>query len=327
MTTPAPARAPRFHVDAWDPGYGGAGAESPEDTGSTARVVLDVERPEADWAPVPVPSAAPPSAVLFVDGVRRVDARVWLEDPAAGGVVRPGLCASYAAGVVCCAGDTAKVVATAVRRGLFTAAPSAADVATRAGAYPVRPAPGDEGDALSLALQRSLAELEVIVALQARAAVTADDEDLLVVDGPLRGRQHLPRALGLVKTHRATYLPEGLSGVVAALQGGERTPVFLMGTTWDRYSWYLRLPCRPGAPWAGVVRVECSADLPKAAATALADLSQITLCRHASLEYKDARAPQNLVPIAGLERGLRRQLGDAQLLHRALRNAAAAPRP
>lgn len=313
--------AMKFHVDAWDPGYG-AGAESPADIDSSARVVLDVERAESDWAPIPALPLEPPSAVLFVDGVRRIDARVWVEAASGPGVVRPGLCASYASGAVNCAGPQATVVTTAVRRGLFTAETSAVDIITGAGNYPVRLTPSDEGDALSLALQRHLAELEVIVAVEARAAVEAADDDLLVVDGPLRGRQHLPRSLGFVKSHRATYLPPQLSEIIGRLNGSERSPVFLMGTSWDRHSWYLRLPCRPGAPWAGVVRVECSADMPVATAIALANLSQVALCRHASLEYKDPRAPQNLVPIAGLERRLRQHLGDPRLLHRALRLAA-----
>ncbi len=54
----------------------------------------------------------------------------------------------------------------------------------------------------------------------------------------------------------------------------------------------------------------------------LTDLSQRVLPRFGSVEYKDARAPQNLYPVAGLERDLRRRLGDPQLLHRALRLAA-----
>jgi hypothetical protein len=40
------------------------------------------------------------------------------------------------------------------------------------------------------------------------------------------------------------------------------------------------------------------------------------------VEFKDSRAPQNLFPIAGLERALRRRLGDPGLLYRALRTAA-----
>jgi hypothetical protein len=76
------------------------------------------------------------------------------------------------------------------------------------------------------------------------------------------------------------------------------------------------------------VRIECSADLPAAEVIGLAQLSQVCLGRFASDEYKDARAPQNLYPIAGLERELRRRLGDPRLLYRALRltaQAAAAP--
>jgi hypothetical protein len=73
----------------------------------------------------------------------------------------------------------------------------------------------------------------------------------------------------------------------------------------------------------GVARIECGGDLTAAAAITLADLAQVTLVRYASAEYKDARAPQNLYPIAGLERELRRRLGEPALLYRALRAAAA----
>ncbi len=95
-----------------------------------------------------------------------------------------------------------------------------------------------------------------------------------------------------------------------------------MGTSWDRHSWYLRLPGPSGPPWAGIVRIECSADLPVPEVIELAALSQLCLGRFASAAYKDARAPQNLYPIAGLERELRRRLGDPRLLYRALRQTA-----
>jgi hypothetical protein len=56
---------------------------------------------------------------------------------------------------------------------------------------------------------------------------------------------------------------------------------------------------------------------------ALADVVAATIPRFASEPHKDARAPQNLYPIGGLERELRRRLGDPRLLYRALRIAAA----
>ncbi len=60
-------------------------------------------------------------------------------------------------------------------------------------------------------------------------------------------------------------------------------------------------------------------------AATLAGRTQVTLARYASAGYKDSRAPQNLYPIAGLERALRRRLGDAGVLYRALRSAAGRP--
>jgi hypothetical protein len=55
----------------------------------------------------------------------------------------------------------------------------------------------------------------------------------------------------------------------------------------------------------------------------LAHMSTTTLPRFASVPYKDPRAPQNLIPIAGLERRLRALLGDARLLHRSLMRSVA----
>lgn len=314
----------RFSVDPWDPTYGTS--LDPELGASSAEVDPDVEVPAARWAPVrPDPAVDRPEAVLFVDGVRRIDAQVWIDD--ADGAASPALCASYAAGVVCCCrGLGAHLTVAEVRRGLITTAESADSVVTRAGTYRAVQT-GSRADVapmqvLSLALQRDLADVELIAAATARSAGGEDRDDLLVVDGPLQGRQHLPRAVGFVKSHRSDYLPSELGLVVALLGPGERTPVFRLAGSWERHTWYLRLPCPPGAPWAGVVRMECRADLRPDEAVALASLSQAVLPRFASTEYKDARAPQNLYPIAGLEGALRRRLGDQALLYRALRQAA-----
>jgi hypothetical protein len=148
-------------------------------------------------------------------------------------------------------------------------------------------------------------------------------DDLVIIDGPLRGRQHLPRTVGFVKTHHVSYLPADLEQTVASLTAGTRTPVFALRSSWSRFTWYSRLPGPPGGPWAGVVRCEASADIPPEAAIALADRVTALLPRYASLPHKDPRAPQNLFPIAGLERHLRHRLGDPAVVYRALRTAAA----
>lgn len=334
MTT-APAPAMRFHVDAWDPSYGASLDGSTAAVESTARVDVEVETPASSWASVAPSPVADPSAVLFIDGVRRIDARLWIEQPGSHDATM-ALCASYAAGAVCCCpSGGAHLLGLERRRGLFTTATNAADLVTSAGTYRLHATPDNPDSSLvvllSTALQRNLAQLELVVAAEARRTLgenLATDPDgptdLLVVDGPLQGRTQLPRAIGFVKSHQATYLPPELHSMVGTLAAGERTPVFLMGTSWDRHSWYLRLPCVSTAPWAGVVRVECRADLPATTAIELANLSQAVLPRYASLEYKDPRAPQNLVPIAGLEREGRHRLGDVTLINRALRRAARA---
>jgi hypothetical protein len=309
----------RLDVDGWDPGYGASfdAGDGPASQ-SSAELVADVEVPVPDWRPIPRrEDLAMPSTVLLVDGVRRIDAGVWVTGD--DGVPHRGLAASYAAGVVRCDLErgVAGVAGAQVRRGLFTSSPTASDVMVGSVRYTAYQMGRDDQATLIGGLQAQLAALEAAVSGESRS-----DDDLLVVDGPLRGRQHLPRAVGYIKTHRVEYLPSELTAVVTRLQAGERTPVFGVGTSWHRYAWYLRLPTNSRAPWAGVVRVECPAELSVDDAVALADRSAVTLPRFASASYKDPRAPQNLVPIAGLERRLRAMLGDARLLYRTLTLAA-----
>lgn len=328
----------RFSVDAWDPDFGtsadpdgmaGSAGAASRDAGlpaSSARVDAGVEVPLGRWAPVPLCSGPTPRALVLVDGVRRLDARVWIEE--SDGQVAMGLCASYAAGAVRCEAGGARVVQVEPRRALVTASPSASAVpAGVVGDYEVvRTAPDPArplAQVLTAALQRRLSDLELAVAVAARAPAVAGDE-VLVVDGPLQGRTHLAFALGYVKSHRTEYLPADLQRVVAALAPGERTPAFLVGTTWDRHTWYLRLPGPAGGPWSGVVRVECAADLGMDRVVELARLSQRVLPPLASVAYKDPRAPQNLHPIGGLEKLLRHRLGDQRVAATALRRAAAA---
>lgn len=300
----------RFFIEAWAPEYGTPLAGELEQTAVVPDV--DVEVPAARWAPVE-PDAEAVGSVLFVDGVRRVDANVWIgeDQPAL------GICATYAAGAVRCDGE-AKVVAAEVRRGLFTSAPEAEDVPTRHGTYEVRATAGESSEQLWLGLQQRMGELEQEVAGRHH------DVEMIVADGPLTGRRHIPGAVGYVKTHRVQYLPPALQTVVASLRPGQRTPLFLTTTSWSRYSWYAKLPGGGDSPLGGVVRCEASADQDVASARRVADRVSVTLPRYASASHKDPRAPQNLYPIGGLERELRRRLGDPQLLYRALRAASLA---
>ena len=60
---------------------------------------------------------------------------------------------------------------------------------------------------------------------------------------------------------------------LSQLRAGQRTPVFRISGVYERLTWYMRLPHGGSSPWAGIVRVECSAEVPEHQAVSLADLS------------------------------------------------------
>ena len=305
----------KFTVDPWDPAYG---ASVQQDLGESTTVpTTDVERPDSEWGPIAAGGRAERAGVvLFVDGVRRIEARAWIDGPVE---AVPGVFASWAAGIVRCDGE-AKLIDADIGRGLFAPASGLSDVQTRYGRFVATSTPNSRPEALNTAINTRMTEVEARIAERTRRT----HADLIVLDGPLReSTRHLAGAVGVVKSHDVKYLPPALDRVVSALDAGERTPVFRIEARFRRYSWYLRLPGPPGGPWAGIVRCEAGVDATAEQVIALADRVALTLPRFASEPHKEARAPQNLYPIAGLERELRRRLGDATLLYRALRVASA----
>ncbi|HVF52464.1 MAG TPA: DNA double-strand break repair nuclease NurA [Actinomycetota bacterium] len=302
----------RFSVEAWATEYG-APLEGDELEPTAGEIDPFVERDANAWEPIDPPVGEVPGKVLFTDGVRRIEARVWIED--ATGRLRPGVCASYAAGVMCCDGR-ATLLEARVERGLFSAVMDAEAISCRHATYEVRRATGESPQDLWLAIQERMGMLEAELA-------RGHDPDLVIVDGPLRGLHGLTNVVGYVKTHHVGYLPEPLDSVVGELKPGQRTPIFLTLGRFSRFSWYLRLPGAEGHTWAGIVRCESTADSDIADVIVRADQVTALLPRFASEGYKDPRAPQNLYPIAGLERALRRRLGDPGLMYRSLRSAAA----
>ncbi|MGH2773351.1 MAG: hypothetical protein ACRDIU_09490, partial [Actinomycetota bacterium] len=179
------------------------------------------------------------------------------------------------------------------------------------------PGSGPEGLMNELTSVRSHAEVEMARRLALSGYV-------VVADGPLLSRRENLEIVGLIKSHHKTYLPESQESVVHALAPGQRSPLFAFGRMRPRYGWYLRLAGMENEhPWAGIARCECSASLPLTKAVELADMISANLPRFASRSYWDPRAPQNLVPIAALERRLWHLLGDRQIVYRQLRSAVA----
>ncbi len=304
-------RRARLSVESWSPEYGSpAEADRAE---FDAEVDVAVEREAEEWAPV-VPTVAAARSVAFVDGVQRVDARVVRI--ASDGAMASGVAASVAAGVVLAEGPRAAVVEVEVDRVVIVAG---VDEPLRAGSllWRARPPRSDGEGAPEAEVQAAMADLEVAMARR-----IGDRVDLVVVDGPIRRREGIPRLVGHIKTHRGTYLPASVARVIGDLRAGQRTPLFRIDGSWSRYAWYLRLPGSVEHDWSAIVRGEAPADLGPEEAIALADVAAATLPRFASSPVRDPRAPQNLVPIGGLETALRHRLGDPQLLYRALRRAA-----
>lgn len=298
----------RFTVEAWDSDYGAP--TDPELADASQNVDVGVELRPEDWRPL-LPETGPVDDILFIDGVRRVDATLWIDQPPD----FPGfaLAATYAAGAVRCNGRAA-IEDSVVERGLFTSAPASV-VVTDVGSYEVKATKGTTPEELWLGIQQRMGALEASVTRRCGGA------DMIVVDGPLSHARDIENAVGYIKTQKVQYLPLELRQVLTSLPAGHRTPLFLTTTGWSRYSWYLRLANHAG-PAGGLVRCEIDADMTQADAARVATRVSATLPRFASARHKDPRAPQNLYPIGGLERELRHRLGDKELAMRALRRAS-----
>lgn len=320
----------RIAVQPWAPDYG---AEL--DLGAPENVtVADVDTTceTTRWGPLDAGDPAPfdNERIGFVDGTRRTDARVFVSHN--GSAPYPGLAGSVAVGSVVCdlprvfngagARRGATVRDVEVRRWLAIGGGRKATIIAGPGLeYRALPVPGYALEDLVGAVHQQMRNAE------ADAAVgLAQDGMLVFADGPLALMNPGPRrVVGLIKSHDRRYLPSEEERLLVELDCGQRTPLFCFGGPHrPRYSWYLRL-CAPDSAahgWHGLVRCEAPGQLPASDAVALAGASAALLPWYASAPYWDRRAPQNLVPVAGLERRLRHLLGDRDLAYRRIRSAA-----
>jgi hypothetical protein len=303
----------RLRLDPWTSEFEGPVQLGEEPAG---RVDLAVE--VAAWAAVRPPDAPPPRRAAFVDGVRRVELRLLIEEG-----VRTvfGLLGSFGVGAVE-VGERARVGHEAIGRvaiagGGLALEPVEVVIGHRILRFGPESVPENTPvaplDGLQAAMRRSEAAL---------AERLAPEREVVFLDGPLSyvTQVHGP-LVGFVKRLLQSYLEPEPALLLRRLEVGERTPLFLIqGARTARYSWYLRLDRgRPmDTPLAGVVRLETPGDLDLARVRALADLSARYLPRFASDPARDSRAPQNLYPIGGLEARLRHLLGDPSLIRRAI---------
>lgn len=310
------AEMTQLYVEGWAPYYGNP-YDADDDLAAPDKVDEGVET-DGPWDPIAGDDDGV-DRVAFIDGVRRIDARLMLETD--DGPV-PGICGSFGVGAVVWdrTRPFSEVVRAAVHRlavfgnGAATAVPPAGDLIT----YRTVSVPERDSGALIKRFHGAMRSAEGELSEEVARSGT-----FVVADGPLNDLSATEK-VGYVKTHRAPYLSPGTAPMVGRLRAGERTPLFLIGggTPYARYSWYLRLAeVLGGHSWSGVVRVEVSSHLPLQRAIRVADRTAVLLPAVASQPHVDPRAPQNLVPIGALERDLRRRLGDPGYVYRALRDA------
>lgn len=303
-------------IEPWSPEYGSS--TQLDSSLSTTEEQVDPFVEMTSWRPV-TPELTPLPATAFIDGVDRVDARAFFRTSPEG--LAPGLFGSVGAGAVLFDGGSSRFQSCCVERwGVFG---SGARPAIKTGypstEYGARSIPGERTEELRAELQRTREELEVRLARE-----LASRGLLVVADGPLRIRESL-EIVGYIKSHQKTYLDAEQQDVATGLEVGQRTPIFQFGRVRPRFSWYLRLEaCAGRHPWAAIARCEVSTTVGLERAVRLADLATGHLPGFASKAFWDTRAPQNLVPIASLERRLWSLLGDRHLVTRRIGQAVAA---
>lgn len=309
----------RLYVEGWAPEYGNP--FEPDDGLAEPGKVDESVEVDDPWDPIAGADDGI-EQVAFVDGVRRIDARLTLDQP--GGPI-PGICGTFAVGAVCWdrTAPRSEIERVRIERmavfGHGVAAP--VPVAGPQLAYRSEAVADADPQALIQRFHGAMRKAEAVL-----SEAMAQQGTFVIADGPINDLSATEK-VGYIKTHRAPYLSPERNGIVARLRTGQRTPLFLIGKggAFPRYSWYLRLAeLAGGHSWTGVVRAEVSSHLPLATATHVANRTTAVLPLVASLPHVDPRAPQNLVPIAALERTLRRRMGDAAFIHRALRSAVQA---
>src|SRR5262249_1257042 len=204
----------RIVVEGWSPEYGAP--MDPDEALAPAEGSVDTTVEATTWSPRGGVDDGEPR-IAFVDGVRRVDARLTLDDPA--GPV-PGLCGTFAVGATIWDRPAPRSTIWHERIGRWSvlAAGRPESLPPVAPAPPPHPRATDPAGLVRLLhTKRRAAEGHVASSLAA--------DHFVVADGPLNELAALP-AVGSIKSHRVTYLPPERNVVVGALAPGQRTPLF-----------------------------------------------------------------------------------------------------
>lgn len=318
----------RLRFDPWTPDFQGAYQADPAAL-EELPVNIGIEREEADWAPLTAAFEPEFPELIFIDGSRRMDARIQVEEESGTFFAHGGLGTTAVGAVAVSASSRARFLPDLrADRWCFTGAGSDHEgiILEAAGSHVgrlhyrhVKVAETDP-DSILQALQNRMRQEE---AMLAQALSRQHEQALFVLDGPLPRETVGERTIGYIKTTSIQRLQKPQLDVASRLQAGERTPIYLVGEGERRnYEWLLRL--RDPAPWyyslAGTVRIQVAAPAGETGLSdfvkSVADWSCSRLPAFSSLAHQDPRAPQQLLPVRALEAELKRHMGNPLLLRR-----------
>ncbi|WP_299429742.1 hypothetical protein [uncultured Meiothermus sp.] len=304
-----------WKLETWNPEYAlPERMQSEEEQGGLEDVKTHYE---GDWA-ARSPAKTEPDLwpiVYLVDGRQRIDAQI----ADSGG--RSAMLAKVIAGAVLRDGGGIRPVGEPLKRDVLLHSADLVEPLPLALQH-YQPIRTRKSDPASMRARLT----EVMRGLEA-SLVNELEGGLVVMDGQIfPGEQtfkETERILGYTKTQAATYLGPEQQALLHRLKPFERTPIFSipgygLRRPLDVFSWYVRLPLSPSAPFYGgaaLLRVETPTPEPSDAVR-LADLSVSLFGALASSPARDPRAPQNLIPIGGLEQWLGRHMGHGDVVRR-----------
>ena len=316
MDHSVPEKRTILRLDPWPPEYDSAvqfGEIEAEIAG-----VIDTTVETTGWKAIHPESCSAPPNLCFVDGVRRVEARVIADVNH-----KPvhGLFGSTGVGYTKICSHDASFGDLSVERFLILGAGLKQSDVIRVGNLDLR----FEGVSSSLnSPLELLGELQNLMRTSEAnlGQQLASSGACVFADGPLTyyaiAKQEV---VGIIKSIYLPYLSPEHFAIVSTLEGGYRTPLFaIKDGKYNRYSWFLRVAKGRAVDHAlaGILRLEVREAIGVDRAKEMADLSATELPRFASSSIRDPRAPQNLLPIGALESELRRHLGDAVLVRRGI---------
>lgn len=314
----------RLRLDPWPAEYESSFQIDEFEQDSAGKVETEVEG--VGWSAVEPQTHARPAPIHFVDGVRRVESRIILDDES-GRIIR-GLFGSAGVGAVRVEQGLAAFEEIGVRRCLVIGAGVSLEDSVIADArcltvgntelnFEPVPVPENTPAAAVEGLQYFMRNAEARLAEK-----LAVGSACVFADGPLHYFTDIKQpVVGVIKRLIEPYLSASQFELVRRLRIGQRTPLFAITKGQHaRYSWYLRVgtPRAMDHDVAGVLRLEVRSGIGLERAAELADLSASYLPGLAGDAFRDPRSPQNLLPIGSLENELRHRLSDSLAIRRAI---------